>query len=126
MDGYNDSPYFHGASRQRGSGLGSLALSVGRFAIPFLRKMAIPAARRVGKAFIEEAAPELLNVISGQSKPRQAFKRAAQQTLKKQLGGAPKRRRVSVKTKRQTKLKKKKIISRKKFTKRSRADFFSQ
>ena len=44
----SDLPYFRGYSRQRGRGFGALAQTIGRTAIPFLRRYVVPAAKRVG------------------------------------------------------------------------------
>ena len=42
----SDLPYFRGYSRQRGGGFGELAHSIGRTAIPFLRRYFVRAAKR--------------------------------------------------------------------------------
>ena len=44
---------------KRGRGIGSLAQTIGRTAIPFLRRYVVPAAKRVGADLIEMAAPEI-------------------------------------------------------------------
>ena len=41
-------PFYRGVGRQRGGGFGALAQVIGRTAIPFLRKVIVPAAKRVG------------------------------------------------------------------------------
>ena len=86
MDGYYQSqasiPYYR--TRQRGSGFGTF---VGRTAIPILRKFVLPAAKRIGKELIQEAAPELLDVVSGKTKPKQALKNTAKKTVRKQFAG---------------------------------------
>ena len=61
----SDLPYFRGYSRQRGRGFGALAQTIGRTAIPFLRRNVVPAAKRVGADLIELAAPEIGNVLAG-------------------------------------------------------------
>ena len=58
----SDLPYFRGYSRQRGRGFGALAQTIGRTAIPFLRRYVVRAAKRVGADLIELAAPEIGNV----------------------------------------------------------------
>ena len=70
--------YFQGSpSRQYGSGLGT-AIKMGfrGFVIPMMRRYGIPAA----KSFLRAAAPEVINVLDGTSKPKAAVKNA----LKKQ------------------------------------------
>ena len=61
----SDLPCFRGYSRQRGRGFGALAQTIGRTAIPFLRRYVVPAAKRVGADLIELAAPEIGNVLAG-------------------------------------------------------------
>ena len=53
-------PYFLGHYRQRGSGFGALALGTGRVALPLARKLVIPAAKKIGKELLLQAAPELI------------------------------------------------------------------
>ena len=52
---------------------GAPAQGIGRAEIPFLRKYAVPAAKRIGADMLEFAAPEIGEVISG----RKSFKSAA-------------------------------------------------
>ena len=66
-------PYYRGAGRQRGRGFGALAQVIGRTAIPFLRKYAVPAAKRIGADMLEFAVPEIAEVVRG----RKNFKSAA-------------------------------------------------
>ena len=61
----SDLPYFRGYSRQRGRGFGELAQTIGRTAIPFLRRYVVPAAKRVGADLLDMAAPEIGNVLTG-------------------------------------------------------------
>ncbi len=103
-------PYFSGASRQRGRGLGALALTVGRFALPFLKKYALPAAKRIGKDLFSFGVSEAMEVATGKKKLKDAVKSTATRTVKKQIGGA----------------KRKRVISSKTPKKRSRTEFFSQ
>lgn len=96
--------YYRGPVRQRGSGLGSLALKVARHALPILSKYVLPSAKRVGKEFAVNLLPEVLDLVTGQEPPshfKKAIKRAAGKTVKKQLGtgGATKRRRKTNKKK---------------------------
>ena len=60
-----DMPYFKGIPRQRGRGLGALALSVARTAIPIFRNFIVPAAKKVGRDFIKSAVPEIDEALSG-------------------------------------------------------------
>ena len=64
----SDLPYFCDYSRQRGTGFGALAQTIGGTAIPFLRRYIVPAAKRVGADLIELAAPEIGNVLAGRKK----------------------------------------------------------
>ena len=94
--------YYRGPVRQRGSGLGSLALKVARHALPIFSKYVLPSAKRVGKEFAVNLLPEVLDLVTGQEPPshfKKAIKRAAGKTVKKQLGtgGATKRRRKTKK-----------------------------
>lgn len=83
MDGYYNNqistPYFKGAVRQRGSGLGALAASIGRVAIPLFKNVLFPTAKRFTQDLAIEALPELVNVVEGKSK----IKKAAKQSIKK-------------------------------------------
>ena len=106
-------PHFSGPARQRGSGFGSLAAGVGRVALPFAKKFLLPAVKSIGKEFLSQSMPELLDVASKKT-PKQAVRSAVRKTEKKQLGGSKRRRRG------------KRFIRRKKFTRRSRSDFFSR
>ena len=76
MDGYYQKqasmPYFTGAARQRGSGLGALATNVGRFAFPLFKNILIPAAKQFATDLALEAAPELINLADGESDVRKA------------------------------------------------------
>ena len=59
-------PIFRGHARQRGRGFGALAQTLGRTAIPFIKKYIVPAAKRIGADLFEIAAPEIGEVVSGQ------------------------------------------------------------
>ena len=74
-------PFYRGAGRQRGRGLGALAQVIGRTAIPLLRKYIVPAAKPVGADLLEFTVPEIATVVSGS-----AAKSVGTQTLGKQLG----------------------------------------
>ena len=75
-------------SRQYGSGLGT-AIKMGfrGFVIPMMRRYGIPAA----KSFLRAAAPEVINVLDGTSKPKAAVKNALKKTIRQQVGGGLKR-----------------------------------
>ena len=72
-------PHFTGHARQRGSGFGSLALGVGRVALPFAKKV-LPAVQSIGKEFFVQSLPEILEVATKK-------KAALKKTVKKQVGG---------------------------------------
>ena len=81
--------YYRGPVRQRGSGLGSLALKVARHALPIFSKYVLPSAKRVGKEFAVNLLQEVFDLVTGQEPPlhfKKAIKRAAGKTVKKQLG----------------------------------------
>ena len=102
-------PHFTGYSRQRGSGIGSLAAGVGRVALPFAKKFLLPAVKSIGKDLIANTLPELV-VVSKKKSPKQAAKSAIRKTIKKQIGGRKKRQ----------------VIKRKRKSARSRSIFFSK
>ena len=93
--------FYRGPVRQRGSGIGSLALKVARHALPLLSKYVLPSAKRVGKDFASNLLLEVFDVVTGRggepattSSIKKAVKRAAGKTVKKQLGtGAAKKKR---------------------------------
>ena len=115
----NSMPYFSGHYRQRGSGFGALAAGIGRVAFPIARKIIWPAAKKIGRELIAQAAPELLDVVTKKQSAKQALRNTVTKTARKQLGGA---HQIS---KRKHANQKKPTISRKHITKRSRSDFFS-
>ena len=59
---------FRGHARQRGRGFGAPAQTLGRTAIPFMKKYIVPAAERIGADLFEIAAPEIGEVVSGRKK----------------------------------------------------------
>ena len=87
-------PYYRAVGRQRGRGFGALAQVIGRTAIPFLRKYVVPAAKRVGADLLEFAVPEIAEVVSGRKNLKTAAKSVGKKTLKKQLGGGSKHRKI--------------------------------
>ena len=78
-------PYYGAVGRQRGRGFGALEQVIGRTAIPFLRKIIVPAAKRIGADMLEFAAPEIGKAIGGRKSFESAAKSVGKQTLKKQL-----------------------------------------
>jgi len=127
-------PYFSGAARQRGSGMGALALGVSRFALPVLRNVLIPAAKRFGANLFESGVNELSEVAAGRSTLKRAAKRslstAAKRTLSKQRGsgGSSSKKQKSASRERlipptpPPSPRKKQIIRKKTAVKRSRYD----
>ena len=89
----SDLSYFRGYSRQRGRGFGALAQTIGRTAIPFLRRYVVPAAKRVGADLLDIAAPEIGNVLTGEKKFKSVAADVGKKTLRKQLGGGKIRKR---------------------------------
>ena len=57
-------PHFSGHYRQRGSGFSALAMGIGRVALPLARKFIVPAAKRIGKELLVQAAPELIDMAT--------------------------------------------------------------
>ena len=55
-------PHFSGLYRKRGSGFGALVAGIGRVAIPFARRVTLPAAKKLGRELLMSAAPELIDV----------------------------------------------------------------
>ena len=112
MDAYYqnqvNTPYFAGAARQRGSGLGSMALSVARTALPIFRNYVVPTLKSLGISLFVEAVPEVGQVLSGNQSLETAAKNTVTKTVKRQLGGSRKR-----KTTKSRSLKKKKSTSKK-------------
>ena len=80
-------PHFSGHYRQRGSGFGALALGIGRVALPLAQKFMIPAAKKIGKELLLQAALELIEVATKRKSPKQALKSTVRKTIKKQVGG---------------------------------------
>ena len=107
-------PHFSGHARQRGSGIGSLALGVGRVALPFAKKVLLPAVKSIGKDLLVQSLPELMEVASKKKSFKRAAKSALKKTVKKQVGGRSRR-----KSKKKNSRRKRKLL-------RSRSDFFSK
>ena len=105
---------FTGHACQRGSGFGSLATGVGRIALPFARKVLLPAVQSIGKELFEQKSPETLEVTVTTKKKsfKQAAKVALKKTVKKQIGGSGRRKNRNIRQKRELQ--------------RSRSDLFSK
>ena len=85
-------PLYRSSSRQRGLGLGALAQVIGKTAIHFLRKIFVPAAKRVGADLEEFAAPEIAEVLIGVKNSERAAKSVGKQTSSKHLDSGSKKR----------------------------------
>ena len=111
----NSQPHFSSYARQKGAGIGALAVGIGRVALPFARKILLPAVKRIGRDFLSEANPEAIEVATKRKSVKQATKSAIKKTAKRQIGGGAKRKTT-----------KKRVISRKRKPQLSRASFFSR
>ena len=89
-----DFPYYRGIGRHRERGFGALPQAIGRTTIPFLRKVVVPAAKRVRADLLELAAPKYAEVVSGRKSFKRAAKSKGRQTLSKLLGSGSKQSRV--------------------------------
>ena len=124
-------PHFSGHYRQRGSGFGALAMGIGRVALPLARKFIVPAAKRIGKELLVQAAPELIDIATRKKTPKQALKITVKNTIKKQVGAGRSKSHMSRKRKRATttttrKRKTKALIPQKRTPLRSRSNFFTK
>jgi len=106
MDGSFQRLRYYGPTRQRGSGLGALALRVGRTAIPilapFIKKHVLPAAKRVGSEFIHNIAPSMGSVIQGKTSIGRALEEAVTKTVRQELQGGSKHKRSRTTSKKVT------------------------
>ena len=120
--------HFSGHYRQRGSGFGALAAGIGRVAIPFARRVILPAAKKLGRELLMSAAPELIDVAMKKKSPEQALKSTVIKPARNQFGGGRRRRKTPMNGLRRNSVgarKRKTTIRRKTRPVRSRADFFS-
>ena len=108
-----DFPIFRGHARQRGRAFGALAQTLGRTAIPFIKKYIVPAAKRIGADLFEIAAPEIGEVVSGRKKTQNICKRCGNKNSSETIG------RWKKKSKRRTA--RTRYISRKSRSKNSRS-----
>ena len=86
-----DFPIFRGHARQRERGFEALAQTLGRTAIPFIKKNLVPAAERIGADSFETTAPEIGKVVSGSKNTQNICKRCGNKIVRKQLGGGKKK-----------------------------------
>ena len=85
----NPSFYSGSTNRQYGSGLGSaLRLGLKSFVIPLAKRYGLPLAKNL----VQSAAPEVLGIIEGRTKPKAALKKTLRETVKKQIGSGRSRR----------------------------------
>ena len=124
-------PHFSGHCRQRGSGFGALAMGIVRVALPLARKFIVPAAKRIGKELLVQAAPELIDIATRKKTPKQALKNTVKNTIKKQVGAGRSKSHMSRKRKTATttttrKRKTKALIPKKRTPLRSRSNFFTK
>lgn len=80
-------PHFSGHYRQRGRGFGALAAGIGRFALPLAKRFLVPAAKKIGRELLMQAAPELIDVVTKKKSAKQAAKNTIRKTVQKQVGG---------------------------------------
>ena len=93
MVAHSDLPFFREYAGQGGRGFGFLAQTIGRTAIPFLRRYVVAPAKRVGAELIEMAAPEMGNVLTGKKKLKSVAADVGKKTLRKHLGARKTRKR---------------------------------
>ena len=85
----NPSFYSGSTNRQYGSGLGSaLRLGLKSFVIPLAKRYGLPLAKNL----VQNAAPEVLGILEGRTKPKAALKKTLRETVKKQIGSGRSRR----------------------------------
>ena len=85
-------PHFTGHARQRRRRFGSLALGVGRVALPFAKKVLLPAVQSIGKEFC----PKFTRNIGSCYKEEIC----TEKTVKKQIGGGRRRKNRNIQRKR--------------------------
>ena len=77
-------PHFSGHYRQRGKGFGALAIGIGRVALPLARKFIVPAAKRIGKELLVQAAPEIIDIATRKKTPQTSLEKHSKNTIKRQ------------------------------------------
>jgi len=110
-------PHFASYGRQRGSGIGAFAAGIGRIAMPFAKKLLLPAAKKIGKELILQSLPEIAEIATKRKSPKAAMKSAVRKTIRKQMGAGRYRRKSKSR---------RRIIRKKNGKKRSRSQFFSR
>ena len=70
---------------------GTLAQTLGRTAIPYIKKDIVPAAKRIGADLFEIVIPEVEKVVSGRKKLKTIAKDVGTKTGQKQFGGGKKK-----------------------------------
>ena len=60
-------------------------MGIGRVALPFAWKLIVPAAKRIGKELIVQAAAELIDIATRKKTPKQALKNTVKNKIKKKL-----------------------------------------
>ena len=105
-------PHFTGHSRQRGSRSGHLALGVGRVALPFAKKVLLPAVQSIGKELFGQSLPKTMEVATKEKSLKRAAKAALKKMVQKQIGGGGRRKNRKFRQKRKLQ--------------RNRSDFFSK
>ena len=95
-------------------------------ALPLTRKFVKPAAKKIGKELLLQAAPELIEIATKRKSPKQALKSTVRKTIKKQVGGRSRSQKIHPR-KRTTVVKRKtrRVIPRKRTAQRTRSDFFT-
>ena len=73
-------PHFSGNYRQRGSGIGTLAMGIGQVALPLARKFIVPAAKRIGKELLVQAAHEIIDLATKKKSHEKHSKKHNQKT----------------------------------------------
>ena len=106
-------------------------MGIGRVSLPLARKFIAPAAKRIGKEFFVQAAPELIYIATRKKTPKPALKNAVKNTIKKQVGAGRSNSHMSRKLKTATttttrKIKTKALIPKKRTPLRSRSNFFTK
>ena len=71
---------------------------MGRTALPIARKFYWPVIKKIGREFIVQAAPGLVEVVTKKRSPKQAIKFTVQKTARKQVGGSESGRMRKLKT----------------------------
>ena len=107
-------------------------MGIGRVGLPLARNFIVPAAKRIGKELLVQAAPELIDIATRKKTPKQALKNTVKNTIKKQVGAGRSKSHMSRKRKRATtttttrKRKTKALIPQKRTPLRSRSNFFTK